>query len=99
MEDEVHYADQPVTATESLSNHGLDPARQAFHLRQHVLDFQAAISSLSLARQPVIAALHGMSLGLAVDIASACDVRLASTDVTFGIMVSQVLYSQSLLKW
>lgn len=50
-------------------------------------DFQEAISSLEKARQPVIAALYGYSLGLAVDIASACDVRLASENVIMGIMV------------
>jgi len=76
-----------VNATESLTNSGLDPARQAFKLRQHILDFQGAISSLSNARQPVICALHGLALGLAVDIASACDIRLAASNSIFGIMV------------
>jgi delta(3,5)-delta(2,4)-dienoyl-CoA isomerase len=76
-----------VNATESLSNSGLDPARQAFKLRQHILDFQGAISSLAHARQPVICALHGLALGLAVDIASACDIRLAASNSIFGIMV------------
>lgn len=50
-------------------------------------DFQDAITSLERARQPVIAALYGHSLGLAVDIASACDIRLAAADVVLGIMV------------
>jgi delta(3,5)-delta(2,4)-dienoyl-CoA isomerase len=76
-----------VNATESLTNSGLDPARQALKLRQHILDFQGAISSLSHARQPVICALHGMALGLAIDIASACDIRLAASSSVFGIMV------------
>lgn len=53
-------------------------------------DFQEAITSLEKARQPVIAAMYGYSLGLAVDIASACDIRLAASDVKMGIMVSNV---------
>lgn len=74
-------------ATESLTNSGLDPARQALKLRQHILDFQTAISSLLDTRQPVICAIHGLALGLAVDIASACDIRLAASNTVFGIMV------------
>lgn len=80
-----------MNSTSNLTNSaGLDPARQAFKLRQHILDFQNAITSLSLARQPVIVALYGQALGLAIDIASACDVRLASSDATFGIMVCRI---------
>ncbi|RXK41575.1 hypothetical protein M231_01074 [Tremella mesenterica] len=30
--------------------------------------------------------MHGLCLGLAVDIASACDVRIAAEDASFGIM-------------
>ncbi|WWD18439.1 hypothetical protein CI109_102891 [Kwoniella shandongensis] len=63
----------------------LDPARKAFKLREHILDFQGAISSLSHCRQPVIAALFGTAVGLAIDIASACDIRLAASNTVFGI--------------
>lgn len=51
-------------------------------------DFQDAISSLEHCRQPVICAMYGYALGLAIDIASACDVRFAASNVTMGIMVS-----------
>jgi enoyl-CoA hydratase/carnithine racemase len=50
-------------------------------------DFQDAISSLERARQPVICAMHGYALGLAIDIASACDIRVAASDVRMGIQV------------
>ena len=63
----------------------LDPARKALALRQHLLEFQAAVSSLSACRQPIIVALHGISLGLAIDLASACDIRLAASNAVFGI--------------
>ncbi|ORY31373.1 ClpP/crotonase-like domain-containing protein [Naematelia encephala] len=63
----------------------LDPARKALVLHQHLLDFQAAISSLASCQQPVIVALHGICFGLAIDLASACDVRLCSSDSVFSI--------------
>jgi len=62
-----------------------DPARKALKLRRHLLEFQNAISSLEKCQKPVIAALHGLNLGLAVDIACACDIRLCSEDAIFGI--------------
>ncbi|KAL1412925.1 hypothetical protein Q8F55_000674 [Vanrija albida] len=68
----------------------VDPARRALDIYEHVLEFQAAISSLQKARPPVIAALYGYSLGLAVDIASACDIRIAAEDVKLGIMEVKV---------
>ncbi|WOO77333.1 Delta(3,5)-Delta(2,4)-dienoyl-CoA isomerase, mitochondrial [Vanrija pseudolonga] len=67
-----------------------DPARRALALYDHILEFQGAISSLQKARPPVIGAFYGYSLGLAVDIASACDIRLAAEDVKFGIMEVKV---------
>ncbi|KAI9631976.1 ClpP/crotonase-like domain-containing protein [Dioszegia hungarica] len=63
-----------------------DPARKAFALHEHVIDFQNAISTLANCRPPVIAALHGAALGLAIDIASACDIRLAAENSSFGIV-------------
>ncbi|KAK8858549.1 hypothetical protein IAR55_002778 [Kwoniella newhampshirensis] len=75
-----------LTAQSELNDtNALDPARKAFKLRDHVLEFQAAISSLSHCRQPVIAALFGSAVGLAIDIASACDIRLAASNSVFGI--------------
>lgn len=34
---------------------------------------------------PVIVALHGTALGLAIDISLACDVRYAASDAMFSI--------------
>ncbi|KAK4684337.1 hypothetical protein P7C73_g5842, partial [Tremellales sp. Uapishka_1] len=76
-----------VGALASLAAPAVDPSRKAFALHQHIIEFQNAISSLSACRQPVLAALHGSVLGLGVDIASACDVRFAATNATFGILV------------
>ncbi|ODQ54927.1 enoyl-CoA hydratase/isomerase family protein [Saitoella complicata NRRL Y-17804] len=67
-------------ATEILSPSSSDPAARALHLRTHILDFQHAISSLSRTPKPIIAALHSTTIGLGIDIASACDIRLCSSD-------------------
>ncbi|KAI5118346.1 hypothetical protein M0805_009149 [Coniferiporia weirii] len=71
--------------TAALQGGSDDPARTAFTLREHILKFQAAISSIERCRQPVIAAVHGVSYGLGVDIACACDVRYAASDAVFSI--------------
>ncbi|OXG18898.1 delta(3,5)-Delta(2,4)-dienoyl-CoA isomerase, partial [Cryptococcus neoformans Tu401-1] len=62
-----------------------DPARKALALHAHLSAFQSAVSSLSACRQPVICALHGIALGLAIDIAAACDIRLCASDTSFGV--------------
>ncbi|WVN90821.1 uncharacterized protein L203_106064 [Cryptococcus depauperatus CBS 7841] len=71
--------------TGGLTTSSSDPARKAFELHSHIIGFQAAISSLARCRQPIICALFGASVGLAIDIASACDIRLCSSNTTFGI--------------
>ncbi|WVO18569.1 hypothetical protein L204_106288 [Cryptococcus depauperatus] len=71
--------------TGGLTTSSSDPARKAFELHSHIIGFQAAISSLAQCRQPIICALFGASVGLAIDIASACDIRLCSSNTTFGI--------------
>ncbi|KAG8819900.1 hypothetical protein FRC19_009423 [Serendipita sp. 401] len=49
-----------LTDTSALQNHdGLDASRQALILRQHILDFQAAISAIEKCVKPVIGACHG----------------------------------------
>ena len=59
---------------------GFDPARAAQAFRRHIVEFQAAISSIHRCAKPVICCLHGISYGLAIDIASAADIRYAAKD-------------------
>jgi enoyl-CoA hydratase len=46
---------------------------------------QASITAVAECPVPVIAAIHGTCIGGGVDLASACDVRLASRDATFSV--------------
>ena len=81
----VFTAGLDITASNINKVMEVDPAREGMRLRAHIVAFQKAISSLEECTQPVIAALHGLVIGLGVDIACACDVRLAASDATFGI--------------
>lgn len=63
---------------------GPDGARQA-ELHRLIRDLQAAVTCVERCRVPVVAAIHGHCLGGAVDLACACDVRLAAADATFGV--------------
>ncbi|CEJ57497.1 Delta(3,5)-Delta(2,4)-dienoyl-CoA isomerase, mitochondrial [Penicillium brasilianum] len=67
------------------SDSNLDPARKAVHLRRHVLEFQDCISAVERCEKPVIVAMHGFSLGLAIDLSTAADIRLCSKDVRFAV--------------
>ena len=62
-----------------------EPGRAAYALRDLILRLQGSLTSLEKMRVPVIAAIHGACLGGGIDLITACDLRLASTDTTFGI--------------
>ena len=62
-----------------------DPARRALLTRTYIRDFQRAISAPTRTPQPVIGAIHGVAFGLALDLLSALDVRLAASDTSFSI--------------
>lgn len=62
-----------------------DPARQAAMIRKHVTSFQDSITAIERCEKPVIVAMHGFSLGLAVDISTAADIRLCSRDVQIAV--------------
>lgn len=70
--------------TFSSSTHD-DPARKANGLRRHILEFQACITELEKCEKPVIAVLHGISFGLAMDMSLACDIRIASADAKMSV--------------
>ncbi|KAH0615278.1 uncharacterized protein H6S33_000914 [Morchella sextelata] len=63
----------------------IDPARKAWALRKHIQEFQEAISAAERCDKPVISVLHGFSLGLAIDIACATDIRICASSTTFAV--------------
>lgn len=55
------------------------------YMYQHIREFQDAISVPARMRTPTIALLNGVSYGLALDIAAACSIRIATKDVKMSI--------------
>lgn len=62
-----------------------EPGRAAYAMRQTILDLQDAFNAIERAPFPVVAAIHGACIGAGVDLITACDMRLASTDAYFAI--------------
>ncbi|MDX1689139.1 MAG: enoyl-CoA hydratase-related protein [Candidatus Promineifilaceae bacterium] len=48
-------------------------------------DFQAVLNRLERLERPVIALIHGRCLGLAMELALACDMRLAASDAVLAL--------------
>lgn len=55
------------------------------HMRQVTEDFQAMLSVLAQIEMPTVAVLHGFALGLGLELALACDLRLATEDTVLGL--------------
>jgi Delta3,5-Delta2,4-dienoyl-CoA isomerase len=62
-----------------------DPARKAASLRRYISPFQDCISAVERCEKPVIVVMHGFSLGLAIDLSTAADVRVCTRDVRFAV--------------
>jgi len=62
-----------------------DSARKAVHLRREIASFQECVSSLEKCEKPVIVVLHGYSLGLAIDLSTAADVRFCAKNPQFAV--------------
>ncbi|PSR83809.1 hypothetical protein PHLCEN_2v5623 [Hermanssonia centrifuga] len=73
------------TALGALQTFDKDPARRALQTRTFTIAFQEAIGATERCPYPVIAAVHGVALGLSIDIIAACDVRYAADDTRFSI--------------
>ena len=53
-----------------------------YHL---ILEMQESFNAIEECRKPVICAIHGVCIGGALDLAAACDIRLASKDAKFSL--------------
>ena len=62
-----------------------EPGRAAYAFRKKIMQLQDAFTAIERARFPVIAAIHGACIGGGIDMISACDMRLASSDAYFAI--------------
>jgi len=54
-------------------------------LHEIIVRMQRAITCVADCRKPVIAAIHGWCIGGGVDLATACDIRLASADAKMSV--------------
>lgn len=62
-----------------------DPGRAAEARLRHIEWLQDAFSAVEASRAPVIAAIQGGCIGAGVDLASACDLRVARADAFFQV--------------
>lgn len=62
-----------------------DGARIATNFRRRILEFQDCLSAVERCEKPVIAALHGYTLGLGIDLALCCDVRICAAETQFAV--------------
>ncbi|KAK2045537.1 enoyl-CoA hydratase/isomerase [Colletotrichum somersetense] len=67
------------------SGAGSDPSRYATFLRRHIVEFQDAIAAVEKCEKPVICVLHGISIGLAIDISCCADVRICARNTRFAV--------------
>ncbi|KAJ3804753.1 enoyl-CoA hydratase/isomerase [Lentinula aff. lateritia] len=72
-------------ATADADPQSTDAARIALDFKKQIKPFQEAITAPERCLFPVIAAVHGMVVGLGVDIISACDIRYAASNTRFTI--------------
>lgn len=62
-----------------------DSARKATQIRRHIGSFQDCVTAVERCEKPVVVAMHGFSLGLAIDLSAAADIRVCSRDVKFAV--------------
>lgn len=69
----------------SLAPKGESEAARRMAMYNRIKELQTTFSALADSPKPVIAAIHGYCLGAGIDLITACDVRLASSDSVFGV--------------
>ena len=62
-----------------------EPGRAAYAMRDLILRLQDAFTAIERARFPVIAAIHGACIGGAIDLITACDLRIAAEGAYFAV--------------
>jgi delta(3,5)-delta(2,4)-dienoyl-CoA isomerase len=82
---DVQAASQDSGILSSARKPDADTGRIAVILRRHIADFQDCISAIERCEKPVIAAMHGYTLGLGIDISTATDIRLCARNTRFAV--------------
>lgn len=75
---------------------GRDSGRFAESQLRQIAWLQDMVGAVEAARQPVVAAIHGGCIGGGVDLACACDLRVASTDTFFQVAEIEVAITADL---
>ncbi|KAI5805822.1 ClpP/crotonase-like domain-containing protein [Geopyxis carbonaria] len=63
----------------------MDPARKGWKIRHEIKKYQDSVGAIEKCEKPVVCVLHGISFGLAIDIATCADIRLCSLDTKFSV--------------
>lgn len=66
-----------------MTGGGLAPKRGELHAM--IRQLQRSFTAIAECPMPVIAAVHGHCIGGGVDLITACDIRIATADATFGV--------------
>ena len=69
----------------SLAPEGESETARRMAVYHRIKELQATFNALADSPKPVIAAIQGYCLGAGIDLITACDIRLASSDATFGV--------------
>ncbi len=69
---------------------GANLAEPRMRLRELIKQWQADITAVAACPVPVIAAIHGWCIGGGLDLASACDIRLASADAKISLRETKI---------
>jgi len=77
-----------VEASRELFQSSASDAREA--LRVKIRELQEGMNIIEKCRKPVIVAIHGHCIGGGIDLACACDLRLASQDAVFSIRETRI---------
>ncbi|KAF2091967.1 ClpP/crotonase [Saccharata proteae CBS 121410] len=69
----------------SQEHAGTDVGRRMNYNRRHMIEFQECITAVEKCEKPVISILHGYVFGLGIDICTATDIRLSTTNAQFCV--------------
>ena len=81
---DINFLLQVMESTEKTSSD------KTAYLRSEIINMQQSFSTIVDCPVPTIAAVHGVCIGGAIDLISACDIRLASIRSYFSIMETQL---------